>query len=181
MINYKSLNIPDVVLIEPQVFDDERGYFFEPYNKKKFNDEVFLKDIEFVQDNFSFSKQNVIRGLHYQTAPFEQGKLVRVTYGSVFDVAVDIRKNSPTFGKWVGEILSFDNKKMLWIPPGFAHGFQVLSEEVNFEYKVTNYWNKKSEKTLLWNDPDIGIKWKSMTNIPIISLNDRNGKNICDI
>jgi dTDP-4-dehydrorhamnose 3,5-epimerase len=151
------LTIPDVILFEPEVFSDNRGYFLESFNAEKFLGAVKRK-VVFVQDNESHSIRAVLRGLHYQVVR-PQGKLVRVTYGEVFDVAVDIRRNSPTFGKWVGEKLSSENKKQLWIPEGFAHGFLVLSECAKFEYKVTEYRYPEHERCIRYDDPEIGIQW----------------------
>ena len=150
-------NIPDVLTIEPKVFGDERGFFFESFNQAKF-DAAIGRKVNFVQDNHSRSVKNVLRGLHYQIQQ-PQGKLVRVVQGEVFDVAVDIRKSSPTFGQWVGEILSADNKKQLWIPAGFAHGFVVLSDVAEFLYKTTDYWAPEFERSIAWNDPEIAIEW----------------------
>lgn len=152
------LSIPDVLLIEPQVFSDDRGFFFESFNQNKF-DEVMGKKINFVQDNHSKSFKGVLRGLHYQLPPTAQGKIVRVTQGEVFDVAVDLRKSSPTFGKWVGEILSANNKKQMWIPEGFAHGFLTLSDTAEFLYKTTNFYSKNHEQAIIWDDETIGIDW----------------------
>jgi dTDP-4-dehydrorhamnose 3,5-epimerase len=153
-----SLSIPELIVIEPEVFEDERGFFFEAFNQRKFND--FLgRDITFVQDNHSKSKHGVLRGLHYQEAPFEQGKVVRVIAGEVFDVAVDIRKNSPTYGQWVSEILSAANQKQLWIPEGFAHGFYTLSKEAEVLYKTTNYYSKQHEVTIHYLKNSFGIDW----------------------
>ena len=152
------LSIPDVLLIEPQVYGDDRGFFFESFNQNKF-EEVIGKKINFVQDNHSKSIKGVLRGLHYQLAPKAQGKLVRVIQGEVFDVAVDLRKSSPTFGKWVGEILSADNKKQMWIPEGFAHGFVTLSDTAEFLYKTTDFYSKEHEQAIRWNDETIGIQW----------------------
>ena len=152
------LSIPDVLLIEPQVFGDDRGFFFESFNQNKF-DEAMGKKINFVQDNHSKSLRGVLRGLHYQLPPKAQGKLVRVIQGEVFDVAVDLRQSSPTFGKWVGEILSSENKKQLWIPEGFAHGFVTLSETAEFLYKTTDFYSAEHEQAILWNDKAIGIQW----------------------
>jgi len=152
------LRIPDVLLIEPQVFIDNRGFFFESFNQEKF-EEVIGKKINFVQDNHSKSIKGVLRGLHYQISPKAQGKIVRVTQGEVFDVAVDLRKTSPTFGKWVGEILSAVNKKQIWIPEGFAHGFLTLSDTAEFLYKTTDFYSKAHERTISWNDKEIGIDW----------------------
>jgi len=150
--------IPDVLLIEPKVFGDARGFFFESYNRKAFREATGL-DVDFVQDNHSKSARGVLRGLHYQLPPKAQGKLVRVVQGEVFDVAVDLRKSSPTFGRWVGEILSAENKKQLWIPPGFAHGFLTLSETAEFLYKTSDYYSPEHERSLLWRDPALGIAW----------------------
>jgi dTDP-4-dehydrorhamnose 3,5-epimerase len=150
--------IPDVLIIDPRVFGDERGFFLESYNQKVFN-EALGQEIVFVQDSHSRSTKNVIRGLHWQVAPKAQGKLVRVVQGEVFDVAVDLRDGSATYGQWVGEILSADNKKQLWIPPGFAHGFLTLSESADFLYKTTEYYSPEHERSLRWNDPTIGISW----------------------
>ncbi len=150
--------IPDVLVIEPRVFGDERGFFFESFNQKAFN-EAIGHEVIFVQDNHSKSMKNVLRGLHYQLPPKAQGKLVRVVQGEVFDVAVDIRKESATFGKWVGEILSAENKKQMWIPPGFAHGFLTLSETAEFLYKTTDYYSPEHERCIFWNDPQLSIAW----------------------
>jgi dTDP-4-dehydrorhamnose 3,5-epimerase len=152
------LSIPDVLLIEPQVFGDNRGFFFESFNQNKF-EEAIDKKINFVQDNHSKSVKGVLRGLHYQLTPKAQGKLVRVIQGEVFDVAVDIRRSSPTFGKWVGEVLSSENKKQLWIPEGFAHGFLTLSDTAEFLYKTTDFYSKDHEQEIIWNDETIGIDW----------------------
>lgn len=152
------LDISDVLVIEPQVFADERGFFFESFNQNKFEEIVGCK-VNFVQDNHSKSIKGVLRGLHYQLVPKAQGKLVRVTQGEVFDVAVDIRKHSPTFGKWVGEVLSAENKKQMWIPEGFAHGFLALTDTTEFLYKTTNFYSKEHEEVIHWNDKTIGIKW----------------------
>jgi len=148
--------LPDVLIVEPRVFGDERGFFFESYNRRAFADAGI--DAEFVQDNHSRSRRGVLRGLHYQIER-AQGKLVRVTEGEVFDVAVDIRRSSPTFAHYVGITLSAQNKRMLWIPPGFAHGFLVVSDSADFLYKTTDYWYPEHERTLLWNDPALGIDW----------------------
>ena len=152
------LNIPDVLLIEPQVFGDDRGFFFESFNQEKF-EEVIGRKINFVQDNHSKSIKGVLRGLHYQVSPKAQGKLVRVTQGEVFDVAVDLRRSSPTFGKWVGEILSADNKKQIWVPKGFAHGFLTLSDTSEFLYKTTDFYSVEHERSIIWNDKTIDISW----------------------
>ncbi len=164
--------IPDVKIIEPTVFGDERGFFMEVWQQKKFEELVTGKPTQFVQDNHSKSKKGILRGLHYQTEN-TQGKLVRVISGEVFDVAVDIRKGSPTFGQWVGEYLSSENKRQLWVPEGFAHGFYVTSEEAEFVYKCTDYYNPKSEYSILWNDPDIAIVWPS-SGSPLLSEKDTN-------
>ena len=150
--------IPDVWLVEPKVFGDERGFFFESFNEQAFN-AATGNTLKFVQDNHSKSTKGVLRGLHYQLPPKAQGKLVRVVQGEVFDVAVDIRPGSPTYGQWVGEILSADNKKQLWIPPGFAHGFLTLSETAEFLYKTTDYWSAEHERAILWNDETLNIEW----------------------
>jgi len=152
------LCIPDVLLIEPQVFGDDRGFFFESFNQNKFEEATGLK-INFVQDNHSKSVKGVLRGLHYQLNPKAQGKLVRVIQGEAFDVAVDLRQSSPTFGKWIGEILSADNKKQLWIPEGFAHGFLTLSDTAEFLYKTTDFYSKDHECAIRWDDETIGIDW----------------------
>jgi dTDP-4-dehydrorhamnose 3,5-epimerase len=167
--------IPDVKIIEPAVFGDERGFFMETWNQAKFEELVTGKPTRFVQDNHSKSKQGILRGLHYQTEN-TQGKLVRVVSGEVFDVAVDIRKNSPTFGQWVGEYLSAENKRQLWIPEGFAHGFYVTSEEAEFVYKCTDYYNPKAEHSILWNDPILDIKWPLLNRMIELSSKDRLGK-----
>ena len=170
------LAIPDVFLIEPQVFGDERGFFFESFNQAKF-EQAIGKKVSFVQDNHSKSAKGVLRGLHYQD-PKPQGKLVRVTLGEVFDVAVDVRKGSPTYGQWVAEILSADNKKQLWIPEGFAHGFLVLSDTAEFLYKTTDYYAPEHEQCILWNDPDLRIKWP-LNGLPKLSPKDQNGLPFC--
>ena len=164
--------LDEVKIFEPMVFHDERGFFFESFNKKFFQENINSK-IEFVQDNHSRSSKGVLRGLHYQLDPFAQGKLVRVVMGEVFDVAVDIRVNSKNFGKWFGAKLSADNKKQLWIPRGFAHGFLTLSDSAEFLYKTTNFYDKQSERSIIWNDPDINIDWGSELR-PIVSLKDKN-------
>jgi len=172
------LNIADVKLIEPDVFEDERGFFYESFNQQKFN-KAIGKEINFVQDNHSKSSKGVLRGLHYQEAPFEQGKLVRVVIGEILDVAVDIRKESPSYGQWVSQILSADNKKQLWISEGFAHGFLTLSDEAEVLYKATNFYNKDYEKCLLWADSDINVSWLKNNNLKLdqlkISEKDKKG------
>ena len=152
------LMIPDVLLIEPQLFGDDRGFFYESFNQNKFEAALGYK-INFVQDNHSKSVKGVLRGLHYQLTPKAQGKLVRVIQGEVFDVAVDLRQSSPTFGKWVGEIISANNKKQLWIPEGFAHGFLTLSDTAEFLYKTTDFYSPEHEQSILWDDETIGIDW----------------------
>lgn len=172
-MNIIPTDIPDVLIIEPRIFEDERGFFFESYNEKVFAEKTGVMT-HFVQDNHSRSLKNVLRGLHYQIQQ-PQGKLVRVTLGAVLDVAVDIRKKSPTFGQWVSCILSAENKRMFWIPEGFAHGFVVLSDAAEFLYKTTNYYAPQYERTLFWNDPDLGIDW-SLSEEPILSAKDKQGK-----
>lgn len=166
------LAIPDVVLIEPKVFGDARGFFFESFNQKTFN-EATGTNHQFVQDNHSRSSQGVLRGLHYQIQQ-PQGKLVRVARGKVWDVAVDIRKSSPTFGQWVGAELSEDNQHQLWVPPGFAHGFVVLSESADFLYKTTDYYAPEHERCIAWNDPQLGIRWP-YEGEPRLSAKDAQG------
>ena len=171
-----NTKIPDVKLLEPQVFGDERGFFMET-----FRDEWFKKNVAnrtFVQENHSKSVKGVLRGLHYQTEN-TQGKLVRVVSGAVFDVAVDMRENSPTFGQWVGEILSAENKRQLWVPEGFAHGFYVLTDEAEFTYKCTDYYNPKAEHSLIWNDETVGIEWP-LEGEPSLSAKDLAGKILKD-
>ena len=166
-----SLKIPDVKLIEPDVFEDERGFFYESFNQKKFNEAIGL-DILFVQDNHSKSSKGVLRGLHYQEAPFAQGKLVRVIAGEVFDVSVDVRKDSSTYGQWVAEVLSGENKKQLWIPEGFAHGFLTLSNEAEFLYKTTDFYNKESEKSIHWKNNEFNIDWPEVEERVLTSKKD---------
>lgn len=165
--------IPDVLVLEPKVFGDARGFFFESFNARDFA-EITGLDVQFVQDNHSRSAKGVLRGMHYQIQ-HPQGKLVRVVQGEVFDVAVDMRKSSPTFGRWVGQVLSADNHKQMWIPPGFAHGFAVLSESAEFLYKTTDYWYPAHERSLLWNDPDVGIDWP-IEGAPLLAAKDGAGK-----
>lgn len=172
------LAIPEVILFEPTVFTDERGFFFESFNHKEF-EEALGYSVNFVQDNHSKSTKGVLRGLHYQLPPKAQGKLVRVTQGEVFDVAVDIRKNSPTFGKWVGEKLSARNKKQLWVPEGFAHGFLALSETAELLYKVTNYYSPESERSMIWNDKKICIVWP-IDITPSLAMKDSSSPNFED-
>ena len=174
-----STSIPDVLIIEPKVFGDSRGFFFESFNQKNFSQETGL-DVKFVQDNHSRSAKGVLRGLHYQIRQ-PQGKLVRVVRGAVFDVSVDIRKSSPTFGRWIGVELSEDNYRQLWVPPGFAHGFYVLSESADFLYKTTDYYIPDFERSVLWNDRDIGISWPIGTGAqPTISTKDTNAARLAD-
>ena len=168
--------IPDVKLLEPQVFGDERGFFMETFRDEWFKQNV--ADRTFVQENHSKSIKGVLRGLHYQTEN-TQGKLVRVVSGAVFDVAVDMRENAPTFGQWVGEILSAENKRQLWVPEGFAHGFYVLTDEAEFTYKCTDYYNPKSEHSLIWNDETVGIEWP-LEGEPSLSAKDLAGKILKD-
>ena len=172
------LAIPDVVQIEPKVFGDARGFFFESFNKKAFN-EATGTNHSFVQDNHSRSSRGVLRGLHYQIQQ-PQGKLVRVARGAVFDVAVDIRRSSPTFGQWVGVELSEDNQHQLWVPPGFAHGFVVLSESADFLYKTTDYYAPQHERCIAWDDPAIGIDWLEVGMQPVLSAKDVQGLRLLD-
>lgn len=172
-MNIIPAEIPDVLILEPQVFQDERGFFFEAFNHQKFTDKTGVT-ANFVQDNHSYSKQNVLRGLHYQIQQ-PQGKLVRVIVGTIFDVAVDIRKSSSTFGQWIGYELSALNKRQLWIPPGFAHGFVVLSDTAEVIYKTTEYYAPQYDRCIIWNDPDIAINWH-LLKPPILSAKDAAGK-----
>ncbi len=162
--------LPEVLILEPRVFGDERGFFFESFNQRDFTQATGL-DVQFVQDNHSRSGQGVLRGLHYQIE-HAQGKLVRVTQGKVFDVAVDLRRSSPNFGKWEGVVLSGENKRQLWIPPGFAHGFVVTSDNAEFLYKTTDYWYAEHERSLLWNDPAVGIEWPYQGGEPKLAAKD---------
>ena len=166
-----SLKIPDIKLIEPEVFEDKRGSFFESFNQQKFNDAVGQK-ITFVQDNQSKSKRGVLRGLHYQDEPLAQGKLVRVISGEVFDVALDIRKNSATYGQWVAERLSAENKKQLWIPQGFAHGFLTITDYAEFLYKTTQFYSKEYERSIHWKNNDFDITWPEVGSDIVTSLKD---------
>lgn len=163
-------SLPDVLILEPKVFGDARGFFFESFNTRDFAQCTGL-DVTFVQDNHSKSAQGVMRGLHYQIQ-HPQGKLVRVTQGEVFDVTVDLRKSSPTFGQWAGVVLSGENKRQLWVPPGFAHGFVVTSESAEFLYKTTDYWYPEFERSLLWNDPTVGIRWP-IQGEPLLAAKDK--------
>jgi len=171
-MNVVATNIPDVKILEPKVFGDDRGFFFESFNKKIFS-ELTGVNCQFVQDNHSRSTKGVLRGLHYQIKQ-TQGKLVRVVSGEVFDVAVDIRAKSATFGKWFGCVLSEENKRQLWIPEGFAHGFLVLSPEAEFLYKTTDYYSAEHERCISWNDPKLAIQWP-IENDPELSMKDREG------
>lgn len=168
------LAIPDVILFEPKVFGDDRGFFFESFNQQKFEEAVGRK-VDFVQDNHSRSAKGVLRGLHYQLAPHAQGKLIRVVQGEVFDVAVDVRRSSPTFGQWVGVHLSAENKNQLWIPEGFAHGFLTLTDNVDFLYKTTNYYAPAAEGCIAWDDPALAIEWP-ITVAPVLSEKDKLGR-----
>ncbi|MHB1531757.1 dTDP-4-dehydrorhamnose 3,5-epimerase [Acidithiobacillus sp.] len=170
-MNFTPLAIPEVILIEPRVFDDARGFFLESWNRRSFAEYGLNPD--FVQDNHSRSGHGVLRGLHYQIQQ-PQGKLVRVVSGEVFDVAVDLRRSSPTFGQWVGATLSAENHRLLWVPPGFAHGFCVLSEHADFLYKATDYYAAAHERTVLWNDPDIAIRWP-LQGEPLLAPKDAAG------
>jgi dTDP-4-dehydrorhamnose 3,5-epimerase len=172
-MNIINTKIPDVKIIEPTVFGDERGFFFESFNHAKF-EAAIGRTINFVQDNHSKSVKGVLRGLHYQRPPNPQGKLVRCVVGEVFDVAVDVRVGSPTYGQWVGVHLSAENKRQLWIPEGFAHGFYTLSDEAEFLYKTTNYYAPESDTCVIWNDPAIGIEWP-LNGEPILSGKDQLG------
>ena len=162
-----------VLVIEPAVFGDARGAFFESWNRRAFS-QLVGRDVDFVQDNHSISARNVLRGLHYQLDPRGQGKLVRVVAGEVFDVAVDLRRSSPTFGRWTGERLSASNRRMMWIPEGFAHGFLVLSETAEFLYKTSDYYAPDQERTLLWNDPAVGVQWP-LVGAPVLKPKDAAG------
>jgi len=173
-MNIIPTEIPDVLIIEPKVFGDDRGFFFESFNCMKFAEKTGIKT-EFVQDNHSRSGKNVLRGLHYQLQQ-TQGKLLRVVAGEIFDIAVDIRQSSPTFGKWVGCMLSGENKRQFWVPPGFAHGFLVVSEIADVLYKTTDYYAPQHERSILWNDPDIGIDWPLNGAEPILSAKDEAGQ-----
>lgn len=171
--------IPEVKIIEPAVFGDERGFFMETWQQKKFEELVTGNKTQFVQDNHSKSKKGILRGLHYQTEN-TQGKLVRVVSGEVFDVAVDIRKGSPTYSKWIGVYLSAENKRQLWVPEGFAHGFYVTSDEAEFVYKCTNYYCPSAEHSIIWNDRTLAINWPILGQ-PELSVKDRNAKCLIDI
>jgi dTDP-4-dehydrorhamnose 3,5-epimerase len=170
--------IPDVVALEPQVFGDARGFFFESFHQRRF-EAAIGRAVAFVQDNHSRSERHVLRGLHYQL-PQPQGKLVRVVVGEVFDVAVDLRRGSPTFGRWVGEVLSAGNRRQLWVPEGFAHGFLVLSEAAEFLYKTTDYYAPQHEQCIRWDDPDLAIAWPLQGAVPVVSAKDASGRRLAD-
>ena len=172
-------DIEGVLILEPKVHGDERGFFMESFNQKAFNQAVG-DEVTFVQDNHSRSSQGVLRGLHYQLPPHVQGKLVRVTQGAVFDVAVDIRRSSPTFGRWVGAELSGQNHRQLWLPPGMAHGFLVTSENADFLYKTTDYYAPQAEGSIRWNDPAIGIAWPALSQLPTVSAKDAAAPRLAD-
>ena len=171
--------IPEVLILEPRIFGDDRGFFFESFNRQAFREATGL-DVDFVQDNHSKSAKNVLRGLHYQLPPKAQGKLVRVVQGEVFDVAVDLRKGSKSFGKWVGETLSAENKKQMWIPPGFAHGFLTLSDTAEFLFKTTDYYAPEHERCIPWDDPAIGIAWP-LDGVPSLSAKDAAANELATI
>lgn len=176
-ITVTATALPEVKIIEPKVFGDARGYFYESFNAREF-EELVASGVVFVQDNHSRSAKGVLRGLHYQIQ-HAQGKLVRVVEGEVFDVAVDLRRDSPNFGKWVGVTLSAENHRQLWVPPGFAHGFVVLSESAQFLYKTTDYWFPEHERSIVWNDPAIGIEWP-IDFEPLLAAKDAAGKRLAD-
>lgn len=177
-MNLIQTDIPDVVIIEPQVFGDERGWFMESFNEKRFHIELgklgLLAPRPFVQDNHSCSSKGVLRGLHFQNAPYAQGKLVRVVKGSAFDVAVDIRKKSPTYGQWTGIEISADNKKIFWVPEGFAHGFLALEDDTQFLYKTTNYYSKENEGAISWDDSDLDIHWPEIKGLEEYLVNEKD-------
>ncbi|MDT8324582.1 MAG: dTDP-4-dehydrorhamnose 3,5-epimerase [Bacteroidota bacterium] len=174
-MNFITTSLPGILLIEPKVFGDERGFFMESYRRDVFAAQGIPP---LLQDNHSRSVRGTLRGLHFQH-PHGQGKLIRVTHGAVYDVLVDVRRGSPTFGKWEGHELSAENKRQLWVPPGFAHGFCVLSEDADFLYKCSDYYHPESEHTLLWNDPEVGVQWP--VSEPILSEKDRNGVALRDL
>jgi dTDP-4-dehydrorhamnose 3,5-epimerase len=177
-VNVIVTDIPEVLILEPRVFGDERGFFYESFNAKAFNEATGMHELSFVQDNHSRSAKGVLRGLHYQIEN-AQGKLVRVTAGEVLDIAVDIRRSSPTFGRWVGVKLSADNFRQLWVPPGFAHGFVVLSDYAEFLYKTTDYYTPSAERCIRWDDPELGINWE-LEGTPQLSAKDQEGKLLKD-
>jgi dTDP-4-dehydrorhamnose 3,5-epimerase len=178
-MNVITTAIPEVLILEPKLFGDARGFFFESFNESAFNKAVGY-DVQFVQDNHSRSSKSVLRGLHYQLPPYAQGKLVRCVRGAVFDVAVDIRRSSPTFGKWVGVELSEDNHRQFWIPPGFAHGFMALTDTADFLYKTTAYYAPTHDRSIAWNDTDIGIQWPDLGRAPDLSAKDAVAKRLAD-
>ncbi len=171
-MNVVATDIPEVLILDPKVFGDERGFFFESFNERAFEQATGVR-ASFVQDNHSRSRRGVLRGLHYQIRQ-PQGKLVRAVAGEVFDVAVDLRRSSPTFGRWTGTILSAENKRMLWVPAGFGHGFLVTSDSADFLYKATDYYAPRHERCMIWNDPDVGIRWP-LEGEPILAEKDRAG------
>jgi dTDP-4-dehydrorhamnose 3,5-epimerase len=177
-VNVRPTAIPDVKVLEPKVFGDARGFFFESFNRRQLEAAVG-RPLDFVQDNHSRSARGVLRGLHYQL-PHPQAKLVRVVRGEVFDVAVDLRRASPTFGRWVGENLSAENRKQVWVPEGFAHGFLVLSDEAEFLYKTTDYYHPETERCVRWDDPAVGIAWPSLGAPPVVSAKDSAGLRFAD-
>jgi dTDP-4-dehydrorhamnose 3,5-epimerase len=177
-MNARRTAIPDVVVVEPKVFGDDRGFFFESFNRRELEAAVGRR-LDFVQDNHSLSARGVLRGLHYQL-PRAQGKLVRVVRGEVFDVAVDLRRESPTFGRWVAEVLSAQNKRQLWIPEGFAHGFLVVSDQAEFLYKTTDYWHPEHERCIRWDDPALAIEWPLAGAAPIVSPKDAAGRSFAE-
>lgn len=179
-MNFESLEIEDLLIIENQSFSDDRGFFYESFNQREF-EKVIGNEIKFVQDNFSVSKRGVLRGIHFQKKPFEQGKLVRVSKGRAYDVAIDLRKDSNTFLKWYGLELSDVNKKMFWIPEGFGHAFLALSDECHFCYKTTNYYDKSSEDCIIYNDNDLKINWPNLDREYILSPKDLEGKTIKEL
>jgi dTDP-4-dehydrorhamnose 3,5-epimerase len=174
-----ATELPEVLILEPQVFGDARGFFMESFSQRGF-DEAVGRHVEFVQDNHSRSARGVLRGLHYQLAPHAQGKLVRVTSGAVFDVAVDMRRSSPRFGRWAGVELNAENRCQLWIPPGFAHGFLVLSESADFLYKTTDYYAPQAEASVRWDDPALGIRWPDVGGGPVLSAKDGAAATLAD-
>jgi dTDP-4-dehydrorhamnose 3,5-epimerase len=163
--------LPGVLILEPTVFRDERGFFLESFNQRSF-DQAVGRHVEFVQDNHSCSSRGVLRGLHYQLAPHAQGKLVRVVRGSAFDVAVDLRRDSPTFARWIGATLDAESQRQLWIPPGFAHGFLALEDDTHFLYKTTDFYARECERTIAWNDPTLAIQWPELGSMPLLAPRD---------
>jgi dTDP-4-dehydrorhamnose 3,5-epimerase len=177
-MNVIATDIPEVLLLEPQVFGDHRGFFMESFNQRRFAELTGL-NVTFVQDNHSASGSQILRGLHYQIQQ-PQGKLVRVIHGEIFDVAVDLRRSSPSFGRWVGVYLSAENKRQLWVPPGFAHGFLVTAERAEVLYKASDYYAPEHDRTLLWNDPALAIAWPLQAQTPVLSAKDQAGKRLED-